>query len=210
MDQLGITIFDVAVIAIAVFGAAMGMSAGLAHAVLFIGSWIGAGWAAVHFSGIVKPEIEKLVGSAELSYFVSMLVVFVAALIVLVMVTNTLSRAIRVSPLARPDKILGAGFGVLCAWVAIGTLFLFYSYLGPKQLPPPVEAGATFPLIKDMANFVEPYLPQGFRTRLQQRPGALPDALTRPVPSPADNSTQAPAPSDGGAPPPAPAAKPPQ
>ena len=38
MDQLGITIFDVAVIAVALFGAAIGMSAGFAHAVLFIAS----------------------------------------------------------------------------------------------------------------------------------------------------------------------------
>jgi membrane protein required for colicin V production len=210
MDQLGITVFDVAVIAVAVFGAAMGMSAGFSHAVLFIASWIGAGWVALHFSKMVQPEIEQLVGSAELAYFVSMLVVFVASLIVLVMLTNAFSRSIRASPLARPDKILGAGFGVLCAWVGIGTLFLFYSYLGPKQLPPPVEGGATFPLIKDMASFVEPYLPPGFRTRLQQRPGALPDAASQPVPSPADSSAApAPAPTDN-APPPSGAAKPPQ
>ena len=47
MDQLGITVFDVAVIAVAVFGAAIGMSSGFAHAVLFIGSWIGAGYVAL-------------------------------------------------------------------------------------------------------------------------------------------------------------------
>lgn len=213
MDQLGITVFDVAVIAVAIFGAAMGMSAGFAHAVLFIASWVGAGWVALHFSKIVQPEIEQLVGSAELAYFASMLVVFVAALIVLVMLTNAFSRSIRASPLARPDRILGAGFGVLCAWVGIGTLFLFYSYLGPKQLPPPVEGGATFPLIKDMANFVEPYLPPGFRTRLQQRPGAQPDAGSAPVPSPADSSSApapAPAPTDNTLPPASDTAKPPQ
>ena len=213
MDQLGITVFDVAVIAVAVFGAAMGMSAGFAHAILFIGSWIGAGWVALHFSKLVQPEIEQLVGSAELAYFVSMLVVFVAALIVLVMLTNAFSRSVRSSPLARPDRILGAGFGVLCAWVGIGTLFLFYSYLGPKQLPPPVEGGATFPLIKEMAGFVEPYLPPGFRTRLQQRPGALPDvgSTPMPIPSPADNgASPAPAPTDSVQPPPAGTAKPPQ
>ena len=96
-----------------------------------------------------------------------MLVVFVAALIVLVMLTNALSRSVRSSPLGKPDRILGAGFGVLCAWVAIGAAFLFYGYLGPRQLPPAVEGGATFPMIKEMANFVEPYLPPGFRTRLQ-------------------------------------------
>jgi membrane protein required for colicin V production len=172
MEQLGITVFDVAVIAVGVFGAAIGASAGFAHAVLFIASWIGAGYVALNYSGMIQPEIAKLVnGNNELATFGSMLVVFVAALIVLVMLTNTLSRSIKASPLKRPDAILGAGFGVLCAWVGLGTVFLFYSYLGPKQLPPPVEAGATFPAIKDMAAFVEPYLPPGFRTRLQRSGG---------------------------------------
>ena len=170
MEQLGITVFDVAVIAVAVFGAAIGMSSGFAHAVLFIGSWIGAGWIAWRFSKVIQPEIEQLVGSTELAYFISMLVVFVAALVVLVMLTNALSRSVRSSPLRKPDRILGAGFGVLCAWVAVGVAFLFYGYLGPRALPPAVEGAATFPMVKEMANFVEPYLPPGFRTRLQ-RPG---------------------------------------
>jgi uncharacterized membrane protein required for colicin V production len=185
MDQLGITVFDVAVIAIAVFGALMGMSAGFAHAVLFIASWIGAGWVSWRYAKLVQPEIEQLVGgSSELAYFLSLLVVFVGALIVMVMVANAFSRSVRASPLAKPDRILGAGFGVLCTWVALGTAFLFYSYLGPKSLPAPVEGGATFPMIKEMANFVEPWLPPGFRTRLQ-RPGTL-DPANIPVPSPAD------------------------
>jgi membrane protein required for colicin V production len=186
MEQLGITVFDVAVIAIGVFGAAIGASAGFAHAILFIGSWIGAGYVALNYSSMIQPEIAKLVnGNNELATFGSMLVVFVAALIVLVMLTNTLSRSIKASPLKRPDAILGAGFGVLCAWVGLGTTFLFYSYLGPKQLPPPVEAGATFPAIKDMATFVEPYLPPGFRTRLQRSGGvdALPALPTPSMPS---------------------------
>src|SRR6185369_899237 len=145
-------------------------SAGFAHAVLFIGSWIGAGWIALNYSQLVEPEVLKLVQSAELARFGSMLVVFVGALIVLVMVTNTLSKAIRLSPLNKPDRILGAGFGVICAWVAMGVAFLLFSYLGPKPIPAVVEGGATFPLIKEMANFVEPYLPPGFRSRLTQKP----------------------------------------
>lgn len=180
MDQLGITVFDVAVISVAIFGAAVGGSTGFAHSVLFIASWIAAGWVAVHFSGQVQPQIEQMVGNAELAYFVSMLAVFVGALIVLVMLTNALSKSIRTGPLANPDRLLGAGFGVLCTWVALGTLFLFYTYLGPKQLPPPVEGAATFPLIKDMANFVEPYLPPGFRTRLTQKPAS--DSGSTPAP----------------------------
>lgn len=188
MDQLGITVFDVAVIAVAVFGALMGLSAGFAHAVLFIASWIGAGWVSWRYAKLVQPEIEQLVGgSTELAYFLSLLVVFVGALIVMIMVANALSRSIRSSPLAKPDRILGAGFGVLVTWVALGTAFLFYSYLGPKSLPPPVEGASTFPMIKEMATFVEPWLPAGFRTRLQRGAGTL-DPANIPVPSPADAS----------------------
>ncbi len=203
MEQLGITVFDVAVIAIAVFGAAIGLSTGFAHAILFIASWIAAGWVAWRFSKVVEPEVLKLVGSAELSYFISLLVVFVAALIVLIMLTSVLSRSIRSSPLGKPDKILGAGFGVLCAWVAMGAAFLFYGYLGPRQLPPAVEGAASFPMIREMAIFVEPYLPTGFRTRLQ-RPGMESGAITPPArTSPAPSDTVPAAPSAAPAAPPA-------
>lgn len=209
MDKLGITVFDVAVIAVAVFGALIGASSGFAHAILFIGSWIAAGWVAWKYAKVIQPEVEQLVGSTELAYFLSMLAVFVAALIVLVMLTNALSRSVRASPLGKPDRILGAGFGVVCAWVAIGTGFLFWGYLGPRTLPPAVEGGATFPMIKEMANFVEPYLPPGFRTRLQGRGGidtgsTVPSPPTEGAkPPPAETTQQEP-------PPPTESTKPPQ
>ena len=57
MDKLGITVFDVAIIAVACFGALLGASAGFAHAVLFIGSWIVAGWAAWKYAKLIQPEV---------------------------------------------------------------------------------------------------------------------------------------------------------
>lgn len=187
MEKFGITVFDVAVIVVAIFGAVIGMSAGFAHAVLFIGSWLAAGWVALNYSPLIEPEILKLVQSAELAKFGAMLVVFVGALIILVMLANALSRAIRVSPLNNPDRILGAGFGVICAWAAMGLAFLFYTYLGPKPIPSVVEGAASFPMIRDMANFLEPRLPEGFRARLTQKPAAEPAAAppaTTPAPVP--------------------------
>ncbi len=188
MDQLGITVFDVAVIAVAVFGAAIGSSAGFAHAVLFIASWLVSAWIAYNYSSVVEPELMKLIQNAEITRFGAVLVVFVAALIVTILLTNALSRAIRASPLARPDRILGAGFGVLCAWVAMGAAFLFYNYVGPKPLPPPVEGGATFPLIKEMAGYVDTYLPQGWRERLKSGSSKV-DIIPTPDP-PATKPTQ--------------------
>lgn len=182
MEKLGITVFDVAVIAVAVFGAAIGMSSGFAHAVLFIGSWVGAGWVALNYYQLVEPELLKLVQSAELAKFGAMLVVFVIALIILVMLSTAISKAIRLSPLRRPDQILGGAFGVLCAWAAMGLAFLFYSYLGPKPLPAVVEGGATFPAIREMKDLVEPHLPAGFRTRLTQKPNLDPASILPDLP----------------------------
>jgi uncharacterized membrane protein required for colicin V production len=183
MEKFGITVFDVGVIAVAVFGALIGMSAGFAHAVLFIVSWAGAGWIALNYAHLIEPEILKLVQSAELARFGSMLVVFVAALIVLVIATNALSRTIRMSPLNTPDRIIGGGFGVVCAWVAMGVAYLLFTYLGPKTLPEVVEKGATFPLIKNMADYAEPHLPAGFRSRLTQKPDPAPSTTPSPAPT---------------------------
>ena len=72
--------------------------------------------------------------------------------------------------------------------------------LAPRALPPVVEGAATFPLIKDMANFVEPFLPPGFRTRLQNRGGD-----SAPVPSPAGSGSPTDAPVQAPAAPGAPA-----
>jgi membrane protein required for colicin V production len=190
MEQLGITVFDVAVIAVAVFGAALGMSAGFAHAVLFIFSWIASGWVALKFHHVIQPEVQNALNSPELATFVSMLVVFVGALVVLVMLTNALSRSIRFSPLRTPDRILGAGFGVLCTWVVLGFAFVLFKYLGPRDLPPPVRNGATLGAIEQMASFVEPHIPAGVRSRLQRPgqdlipPGVIPTLPTLPPVTP--------------------------
>ena len=50
-----------------------------------------------------------------------------------------------------------------------------------------VEGAATFPLIKEMANFVEPHLPPGFRTRLRAAVASIPGrspCRRRPQPPP--------------------------
>ena len=135
MDKLGINVFDVAVIVVAVFGAAIGMSAGFAHAVLFIISWVGAGWIALNYSHLIEPEILKLVQSAELAKFGSMLVVFVAALIVLVIATNALSRSDPGEPAQQARPHPGRWFRRYLAWVAMGVAFLFFTYLARSRFP---------------------------------------------------------------------------
>jgi len=56
-------------------------------------------------------------------------------------------------------------------------------------------------MIKDMATFVEPYLPPGFRTRLQQKPnGDTGSSTTGPSSAPLSLPTAPAAPADNTAP----------
>ena len=158
MDQLGITVFDVAVIAVAVFGAAIGLSAGFAHAILFIASWIGAGWAALRFPRH-QPEIQQLVGSddspSSCPCWWSRGRPDRAG-----HADQCALRAMRASPwgsrshpgggLRRPVRVGRHGHGLS-----------FLHLPGPKALPPPVEAGR-LPADQGNGHFVEPYLPPGF------------------------------------------------
>ena len=122
-----------------------------------------------------------------------MLVVFVAALIVLVMLTNALSRSVRSSPLGKPDRILGAGFGVLCAWVAIGTAFLFYGYLGPhaaaaggrgRRHLPDDQGNGQFRRTLPAAGL--PHPPAGRSSRHRRSIPCQRSARRRPTPKPPD------------------------
>lgn len=127
----------------------IGMSAGFAHAILFIGSWIGAGWAAWRFSKVVEPEVQQIVGSTELAYFISMLAVFVAALIVLIMLTNMLSRSVRAQArwAARPHS--GRRFRRPVRLGRSGHRFPVLRLSRPSPAPARGPKPVPFPMIRD-------------------------------------------------------------
>jgi hypothetical protein len=128
----GSLFFDVAIIAVACFGALLGASAGFAHAVLFIGSWIGAGWVALKYAKLIEPESRSWCRAPSCLVRVHA-GVFVGALIVLVMLTNALSRSIRSSPLPSPTASWARASACCAPGSAMGTAFLFYTYLGPSR-----------------------------------------------------------------------------
>jgi membrane protein required for colicin V production len=176
MDSLGITPLDFVAIAVLVFTAMMGLSSGLVHSVLFIGAWIGAGVAAWQFRPMLQPEIEKFVSSEQVAFFATLLGIFVVALMIGSMIASALGKAVRASALRIPDKILGLGFGAACGGLLLSTAFLLYTYIAkPADPPPPIIADArAYPMVKAGADFIEPYLPESFKTRARAA-GKAPD-----------------------------------
>lgn len=167
MESLGFTLLDFVSIGVLIFTAIMGLSSGLVHSLLFIASWVGAGVAAWHFRPLLQPEIEKFVSSEQVAYFVTLLAIFVVVLMVASMVANALGKAVRASALRIPDKILGLGFGAACGGLLLSTAYLLYTYIAKPANPPPaiIADARTYPMVKAGADFIEPYLPESFKTR---------------------------------------------
>ncbi|MCW5747485.1 MAG: CvpA family protein [Alphaproteobacteria bacterium] len=217
MEALGLTPLDFVTLAVLVFSAMMGLSSGLVHSLLFIGSWVGAGVAAWEFRPMLQPEIEKFVQSDQVAYFATLLGIFVVVLMILSMVANAFGKMVRASAFRIPDKILGLGFGALCGGLLLSTAFLLYTYIAkPADPPPPIIADArTYPMVKAGADLIEPYLPESFKKRAKAagKPSAPPEPKpdptagnTPPAPAPAQSPTAPPqspgtTPNPGGTPP---------
>lgn len=190
MEALGFTIVDFVVIGILVFAGLMGLSSGLIHSVLFMGAWGAAAWAAWRLRESFQPEVEKYVADQSIAYFATLLGIFVVALIVLTILAGLIGGTVRKSTFSGVDKALGFGFGVLCGGLVLSTAFLAFVYVY-KQGPllETIEKARTYPVLRDGANLIEPYLPPQFRSKPPQQGGALPPDM-----APAAAPTAAPAP----------------
>lgn len=202
MEALGLTPLDFVALAVLVFTAMMGLSSGLVHSLLFIGAWVGAGVAAWHLRPALQPELEKFVSSEQVAYFATLLGIFIIALMVLSMLASAFGKMVQSSPFRIPDKILGLGFGAVCGALLLSTAFLLYTYIAkPTDPPPPIISNArTYPMVKAGADWIEPYLPESFKTRAR----AAGKSAAPPSDPSGGGSPQAP--SAPAAPPPPPAA----
>ncbi len=181
MDTLGLTLADIGAIGVLVFGGIMGLSSGLVHSILFIGSWAGAAVIAWQATPYLKPEVEKYVASPQIAFFATLLTVFVVALILLTPFASEIGKMVRASKLRLPDRILGLGFGAGCGLLVLSSAWLLYTYIvaKPNQPPPAIVGEARlFPLVQEGANLIEPRLPESFRTRAKAagRPAETPAA----------------------------------
>ncbi len=199
MESLGLTPLDFVALAVLVFTAMMGLSSGLVHSLLFIAAWVGAGITAWHLRPALQPELEKFVSSEQVAYFATLLGIFIIALMLFSILASAFGKMVQSSPLRIPDKILGLGFGAVCGALLLSTAFLLYTYIAkPADPPPPIISNArTYPMVKAGADWIEPFLPESFKTRAR--------AAGRSATPPSDPATGGapPAPSAPATPPPA-------
>jgi membrane protein required for colicin V production len=160
MDELGISPFDLAVIAILLLGALTGLVTGFVRGGLFVASWAGAGAITVFGFSTVSPYARQYIEPTWLADLAGGAALFVVALIVLHLVSQLLSKWVRSSRLNVLDRSFGllAGLGTAAAAIAIG--FLFLSDIWADQPPAWLKDARARPIVEAAALLVRDVLPE--------------------------------------------------
>jgi membrane protein required for colicin V production len=91
----------------------IGVWRGLLRELLSLLSWFAAGYLAWRFHGLLMGSLAGVIASPGARQAAAVLIVFVAAVVVLALISHLLVRLLKSSPLRGTDRVLGAAFGAL-------------------------------------------------------------------------------------------------
>lgn len=117
-------LIDVLFVAVLVLSLLVGIWRGLLRELLSIGSWLLAGYLAWRFHGLLMGPLEGVIDSAGARQAAALLLLFIAAVLVLALLSHLLVGLLARSPLRGTDRTLGAAFGVLRGVVLIAAAVL--------------------------------------------------------------------------------------
>lgn len=130
------TMFDIAVIAVLAVSGVLAFARGFVHEVLSIAGWIGAIFATMYGTALLKPLMMQVI---EDEFFASLAlgtVIFISTLIVLSMLSRSISRRVKDSSLGALDRALGLLFGL-----ARGAIVICLAYIALEWVIPAKEQG---------------------------------------------------------------------
>lgn len=164
---------DVAVIAVIAFSALLAFIRGLVREVLGIGAWIAAGFFATWALPLVRDRFHALISEPDVAEVVGYGVVFLAALLILTMVSSIIGGAIRTSVLSGLDRTLGVVFGLVRGVAAVVLAYIIGGMVVPSldRWPEPVRDARTLPYVYEGAALVARLLPPDYRPALVVPPG---------------------------------------
>lgn len=160
MDLLGISPFDLAVIGLLLLGALSGLITGFVRGGLFLLSWAGAGAVTVYGFSTASPFARQYIETTWIADLAGGAALFVAALIVLHLLSQLLSRWVRTSRLNALDRSFGLIAGFVTASVAIAIGYLFLSDIWAEDRPRWLEAARTRPVVESAALLMRDVLPE--------------------------------------------------
>lgn len=117
-------LIDVIFVLVLVLSLLVGVWRGLMRELLSLVSWLAAAYLAWRFHGLLMGPLSGAIQSPGARQAAALLLTFIAAVVVLALVSHLLVSVLKRSPLRGTDRALGAVFGVLRAGVLVAATVL--------------------------------------------------------------------------------------
>jgi membrane protein required for colicin V production len=198
---------DIGVIAVIGLSAVFAFARGFVREALSIVAWVGAGFIALYGFNYVYALVDPMVKNPLLSQLIAGFGLFLAALIVLTIVTGIVARSVRASALSPIDRTLGFIFGLLRGAFIVSLAYLLVDIVQPAERPAWLKEAKSAPFLEKGAGMIRTVLPESLRLKSTSaaedvirtlNPAAEAQkamrALTNPTAPPSTTSAQQPAP----------------
>ena len=147
--SLPVTVLDIVVILLILASAGYAAWKGFLSETLTIFDWAAAAFGCLYFGPYLIPMMRGLVSTPWIAVLLAYAVVFLIIFIPLSFLSHRFSESVKNSPIGPLDRALGIAFGVVRGLVAVGLVYLAYTYFVPvREQAPFVREARTLPMIQ--------------------------------------------------------------
>lgn len=160
---MGLTQFDMIVLALLAISAALGFFRGAAKEIAALAALLGAAALAIFGLPMSAPILRKLVHPDWLGAAAALVAVFIVAYLALRLVLGALAQRVQDTDfLGALDRSVGLLIGLARGLLVLGALNLMFNAATPKDLQPPwIIASKTWPTAQSMGRLVSALTPKG-------------------------------------------------
>lgn len=165
-----ITLLDGILIGFTLVSAVLAMVRGFSREILSVASWALAAIAAFFFYPILLPYIQPHMSSTTVAMIVSAAIIFFIVLIVVTVITMRVADFIVDSRVGALDRTLGFIYGAARGVVVVAVALMFLEWLLGANPPTWVTQAKSKPLLENVGQWVESFLPEDPEHTLFNRP----------------------------------------
>lgn len=169
----GFNPLDVVAVVVLLLSSLLAFARGFVREVLSIGAWVGAGLVTLYTFPLVQPMVLAHVDKPLVANSITIVAVFVVALLIFQTLCHTLSALVSDSALSAIDRSLGFAFGMVRGAVLLSLAYMLMSYIWPDNKPEWLTAARSQPALETGAQILRDLAPADLRDKGEAKIDAI-------------------------------------
>ena len=180
MEDFPVNPIDVLVALALLVSAGLAFARGAVREILCVGAWIGAALVTILGFGHLRPYARQLIEVELIADAATGLAIFIAALIVLTLVSQLIASQIQRSRLGALDRTLGIIFGLVRGGVLLCLAYMLFVWaVAEPDRPLWVDRASTMPYIKRGAEAIRTIVPEDVVEQGEKSVGEAADGIRK-------------------------------